>query len=335
MKERKLYYLLYLFIAATFVFINVGCSEDEDPVTPPVTVNETEVLVKYLETAGFDYINSSTSIITTATDVNALVADPTVTILDIRTGTDYALGHIQGSVNVAVADLITYYKNNNLSSKSKVILTCYTGQTAAFATALLRFAGYTNVYDLKWGMCSWSDSSKWYSAIQEGLNNPITLQTTPNSKNAAGDLPTFTSTGETEGSKILEKRLQILATEGFGAASVDKSVVFPGNLSNYYIVNYWPEAEYNTPGHVEGSIQYNPGSAFKLANELKTLPKDKTILIYCYTGQTSAQVAAYLRLLGYDAKSLLYGMNKLNYNVMTKNQYKTSECKRYQIVTGG
>lgn len=311
------------------MFVNVGCSKDEDPVTPPATVNETEVLVKYLETAGLDYINSSTSIITTATDVNALVTDPTISIIDIRSGADYALGHIPGSSNVTVADLLNYYRTNNLSAKSKVILTCYTGQTAAFATALLRFAGYTNTYDLKWGMCSWSDSSKWFSAITEGTNNPITLQTTANSKNAAGDLPTFTSTGETEGSKILEKRLQVLATEGFGAASVDKSVVFPGNLSNYYIVNYWPEAEYITPGHVEGAIQYTPTTAFKLANDLKTLPKDKTILVYCYTGQTSAQIAAYLRLLGYDAKSLLYGMNKLNYNAMTKNKYTTGECKHF------
>jgi len=45
MKERKLYYLLYLFIAATFVFFNVGCSEDEDPITPPVTIVESEELV--------------------------------------------------------------------------------------------------------------------------------------------------------------------------------------------------------------------------------------------------------------------------------------------------
>jgi len=334
MKDRKLFYLLYLFIAATIMFVNVGCSEDETT-APPVTVNETEVLVKYLETTGLDYVNSSTSIMTTATDVNALVADPTVTIIDIRTSADYIGGHIQGAVNVTVADLLNYYKTNNLSSKSKVILTCYTGQTAAFATALLRFSGYTNVYDLKWGMCSWSDSSKWYSAMNEGINNPITLQTTSNNKNSAGDLPAFTSTGETDGAKILEKRLAVLATEGFGAASVDKSVVFPGNLSNYYIVNYWPEAEYTNPGHVESAIQYNPGTAFKLANDLKTLPKDKTILVYCYTGQTSAQVAAYLRLLGYDAKSLLYGMNKLNYNVMTKNQYKATECKRFQVVTGG
>ena len=32
-------------------------------------------------------------------------------------------------------------------------------------------------------------------------------------------------------------------------------------------------------------------------------------MTYCYTGQTSAVVTAYLRVLGYDAYSLTFGMN--------------------------
>ena len=44
---------------------------------------------------------------------------------------------------------------------------------------------------------------------------------------------------------------------------------------------------------------------------LKTLPTDKTIVVYCYTGQNSASIAAYLRLMGYDAKSLKFGANSM------------------------
>ena len=33
------------------------------------------------------------------------------------------------------------------------------------------------------------------------------------------------------------------------------------------------------------------------------------MVTYCYTGQTSAQVTACLRLLGYDAASLMFGVN--------------------------
>jgi rhodanese-related sulfurtransferase len=53
-----------------------------------------------------------------------------------------------------------------------------------------------------------------------------------------------------------------------------------------------------------------------LAADLKTLPTNKPIAVYCYTGQTSAYLSAYLRLLGYDAKSILYGGNAMIYDLM-------------------
>ncbi|HCJ57468.1 MAG TPA: sulfurtransferase, partial [Clostridiaceae bacterium] len=42
--------------------------------------------------------------------------------------------------------------------------------------------------------------------------------------------------------------------------------------------------------------------------QFNTLPKDKKIIVYCYTGQTAGQTVAALRLLGYDAVSLNAGM---------------------------
>ena len=88
--------------------------------------------------------------------------------MDIRSATDFTtVGHIQGAVNVAVGDLVNYYKNNNLSAKAKVVLVCYSGQTAGWATGLLRMLGYNNVYDMKWGMSSWSAncSGSWVNSI--------------------------------------------------------------------------------------------------------------------------------------------------------------------------
>lgn len=41
---------------------------------------------------------------------------------------------------------------------------------------------------------------------------------------------------------------------------------------------------------------------------LKKLPKDKTILLYCYVGHTSSQALVLLKLLGYDVVSLKFGM---------------------------
>ncbi|HBL36498.1 MAG TPA: hypothetical protein DDZ55_06780, partial [Firmicutes bacterium] len=39
------------------------------------------------------------------------------------------------------------------------------------------------------------------------------------------------------------------------------------------------------------------------------LPRDKTIIVYCYTGQTGGQTTATLNLAGFKARSLNGGMN--------------------------
>lgn len=87
----------------------------------------------------------------------AQVSGTDIAILDIRSAADFANGHIEGAVNVAVGDIVTYYRNNNLSSKNRVIIACYSGQSAGFATALLRLSGYSNVYDFKFGMSVWNE----------------------------------------------------------------------------------------------------------------------------------------------------------------------------------
>lgn len=316
------------------IFFNVGCSEDETVTPPPVAINETEELIKYLEGTDGGYINNAAPAIVAASAINTdILAGANITVIDVRSAADYALGHIQGAVNVAIADIVTYYKNNNLSSKTKVYVTCYTGQSAGLAVAALRLSGYTNVFSLKWGMCSWAYPTSWNNAKTYGITNPITKQTTANVKNTAGNLPTL-STGKTTGAEIFESRLATVLTEGFSAISITRETLY-ANLANYYIVNYWPVAEYDQ-GHVEGAIQYTPKSDLKLATFLKTLPTNKTIVVYCYTGQTSAQVATFLKLLGYDAKTLSFGANRLFYDTMPANTPRwdagTDICMNYPVV---
>ena len=330
MKSRKLMNLLYLLIVSSMIFFNVGCSEDET-VTPPVTINETEELIKYLEGTDGGYINNAAPAVVAASAVNTdILAGASITVIDVRSAADYALGHIQGAVNVAIADIVTYYKNNNLSSKTKVYVTCYSGQSAGLAVAALRLSGYTNVFSLKWGMCSWAYPTSWNNAKTYGQTNPITKQMTANSKNTTGNLPTL-STGKTTGAEIFESRLATVLTEGFSAISLTRETLY-ANLANYYIVNYWPVAEYDQ-GHVEGAIQYTPKSDLKLATFLKTLPTNKTIVVYCYTGQTSAQVVTYLKLLGYDAKSLSFGANRMFYDTMPGTKWnEATEFMNYPVV---
>jgi rhodanese-related sulfurtransferase len=95
------------------------------------------------------------------------------------------------------------------------------------------------------------------------------------------------------------------------------------NKANYFIINYWPEAEYVTPGHIPDAYQFTPQLSLKSTEKLNLLPTDKPIVVYCYSGQTSVQVTTYLRILGYDAYSLLSGTNGFAYNApgYTKGRY--------------
>ena len=301
--------LMLSILCVTLLFSS--CTKD-DP------INEAQVLVEYLESPDSplmkDYVSTDMPAIITASDVNTLNQTGQVYIMDIRSAADYATGHIKNSVNVAAADVLTHIEAIDLTPYTKVAVVCYSGQTAAWATCLLRIMGYDKVYSMKWGMCSWHTdfAGSWPSNVSNSHATQFTGTAT--AKGAAGELPVLT-TGMETGQEILEARVNAVLAEGFGEAKVSKTDVF-GAPANYYVANYWSEAHYTDPGHIPGAIQYTPKASMSITADLKTLPTDKPVVVYCYTGQTSANLAAYLRVLGYDAKSLLFGANGMIYDVL-------------------
>jgi len=328
MTKTKVWMLAIVFIS----FFVVSCEKDKDE-----PINEAEVLIEYLESVdsplGKYYVNTTMPAITSATDVKTMMATNAVYIIDIRSATDFADGHIEGAHNVAAGDVLSHVEGINTEDYDKVVIVCYTGQTAAWATSILQVMGYDNVYSMAFGMCSWNEhfASRWNGATSNMYATQFTSDAT--AKGAEGDLPEL-STGKETGQEILESRVATVLSDGFGggAASISAAEVF-GALENYYIINYWPEAEYTDPGHIPGAVQYTPKSDIALTAALKTIPADKTVVVYCYTGQNSANLTAYLRIIGYDAKSLLFGTNGMIYNDMTKSKWSTDAIMGYDYVS--
>jgi len=287
----------------------------------PVEVNEAEVLATFLESTESplmkDYVNTDLPSIMAASEVKTLNETGQVYILDIRAADAFATGHIPNAHNVALADILAVMDTADMTGIEKVAVVCYTGQTAGFAACLLRLMGYDNVYSMKWGMCSWNAdfASKWSTTVANGNLYATQFTSDVTEKNAAGELPELT-TGKETGIDILTDRVAAVLEGGF--TTVSASTLF-GNLEGYYIVNYWPAAQYADPGHIPGAIQYTPKETLKLEADLKTLPAGTPIAVYCYTGQTSAFITAYLRVLGYDAYSVLYGTNSMIYDIMVTN----------------
>ena len=327
---KKLFYLLLII---PIIFVGSGCSDDGG--TDPVVVNEAEVLAKYLE-ANENVLNTffnTPQKMIKASDVKTnLDTQVDQYIIDTREAVDFAKGHIEGAVNVSSSAVFDHYKTNNLETKEVVVIICYTGQGAGWVSGLLRTAGYTNSYDLKWGMCSWNSttSGAWTSASNVNNSRQTELVTTPTQRPTVGELPTLT-TGKTEPTAILEARIEAVFAEGLSAVKMTNTPTFL-TPDNYFILNYWSEAHYNLM-HIPGAVQYTPGADLTLDTYLKTLPTDKPIAVYCYTGQTSAHVAAYLRVLGYDAKTILYGVNGMNWENIPANQFNAAtEIHEYPLV---
>ncbi len=334
-----------------------ACSDDDDPVTPPTAVDEFALVADI----GDDYFipykrPDGGSVNTDAAAVYATMIDADLTndyfIVDWRSSAHYANGHIEGAVNMALADLV-----DNLAQfpTDKVILNvCYSGQTASTATSVLNMLGMElgyNAINLKFGMHGWTYQGNSDLLGTTTPNYPMeddwvpVFEVTNNARPAATTPPEF-DTGERQAVEILKARADAYLKgqmnqmgTGWNKISDDTlwDIMFVDNTQNeWFIVNYFPAANYDA-GHVPGAVRYQPNADLASDSFLKTLPTDKKILVYCWTGQTSAQVTAYLNILGYETYSLLYGVQDLCYTVDTINDHAftpiTDPMEAYPVVT--
>lgn len=72
-------------------------------------------------------------------------------ILDIRKKEDYDAGHIEGAFHSEWAEVWDFINEDVFSKEEKVVIVCYTGQTAGQVVSLLKILGY-DACSLKGGM---------------------------------------------------------------------------------------------------------------------------------------------------------------------------------------
>lgn len=319
MKKLNLFLLVILIPALT---LWTSCGETTEDTGSDkkkevaVEVNHTQLLLDKIVENG-DFIN--TKLVPTMIPADKVHAnlENNFLVLDLRNAKDFAEGHIKGAVNVKLGDLLDYFKANDTKAFEKVVMVCYSGQTASYAASALQLLGNKNVYAMKWGMCSWNDkfAGKWLNGISDKYADKLEIAS--NDKAAPGELPKFDCM-KTNGGEILNARVEKILKQGLHKFLVTADVAF-ANPADYYIINYWPEKSYIV-GHIPSAIRYQPKTSLKTTADLLTIPKDKKILIYCYTGQHSAFVTAYLRILGYDAYSLKFGANSFMNTMLKENE---------------
>ena len=305
MKTNK---ILYFMLIAVFMIFMVGCDKDEDP------INEFNVLVEYLEEDDGGYVNNMGAWILAEGAVN--LAD--YLVLDLRSAADFAAtpNPIPFAVNTTMGGMFDAIDNlAKTASIDKILVTCYSGQSAAYAHMLLRLKGY-NAYSMKFGM-SWHDASldKWTTNCSDKNAGDLVSTASPT-------LPTFDypelNTGEETGEAILDERIdEAIAAWGSLLITADQVI---NNTSAYNIVNYWPEADYIGHGHIDGSYQVTPGT-LTVDENLSVFDDQGTNIFYCYTGQTAGAAIAYLTVLGYDVKSIKFGFNNMYWSELPGHKW--------------
>jgi rhodanese-related sulfurtransferase len=291
-------------------------SEDAaEPVkSVPVIDKETSLLLKDLEENG-DYVNSQVfpSLIKASVVHENLGKNQIV--VDIRNPKKFSAGHIEGSVNKRFEELPVWFETGIKPFEyDKIILVCDDGQLSSYTTCLLRLMGYGNVFAMRWGMSSWNSSyanEGWLKDVSGKYES--LLETKVNERPASAGMPVL-NTGMATGSEIGTARFKKLFEEGISNIQISADEVF-ANPQSFFIINLERKDKYED-GHIPGAIRYKPEATLGFTDEMASIPLNKTVVVYCGTGHNSAFSAAYLRLFGYDARTLKYGNNSFMYNRM-------------------
>jgi len=328
MKKITTSLTMLLFVSLLFSGFNSNAQDNVNP-----NNSEFELLVNHLETNG-NFINSELApALILAPEIKDNLKNKKYLTLDIRSESWFEYGHIKNAKNVKAAELLNFFENEiDPTTFDKITIVCYSGQSAAYFTSLLRLYGYNNVYNLKWGMSSWDEefANSWIKNSKSELAEK--LETTPNPMPEKGITPII-NTGKTTGEEILKARIKEAFTKPYKEFINKADDVF-ATPENFYIVNYVNEEKYNL-GHVKGAVRYQPNMSLSSTTNLYTLPTDKKIIVSCMTGQSAAYTVAYLNILGYNVGNLAYGANSfMNSTLLEKgwNGFSKSEIHNFPIV---
>ncbi len=307
---KKLNFLRALFLALVLSAGFTSCIEAyEEP-----EVDHFAVLTQYMVQNNMDLNNMTTDWVIDAAAFNTAGVTNSY-VIDLRSAADFATGHIQGAVNSTLANVVTTAAG---AGNKPIVITCYTGQNAAVGLVALRLSGYRNCKILKWGMSGWNAKfDRWTSNISDrALQSPNWSSTNTIKQPVSFGYPKTAAT-ESTGEAILRERVAYMLSKGLQSVASADVLAAP---SNYFINNYWTEANVNQYGHIKGAYRIN--ETLKIANDgLKSLDPNSTIVIYCWTGQTSALVSAYLNVLGYNAKSISFGANSMINSQLQQNKW--------------
>ncbi|MDC9722624.1 MAG: rhodanese-like domain-containing protein, partial [Urechidicola sp.] len=248
MKNLKLVLIGLLIIPALFL---TSCDRGDDinpenPIaTPSFTIMKDYMIANQLDINIIIGSLETKFVVGAPADADLATFLATYYILDIRESAAFNSGHIQGANNIAFADILTEAVNAN---GKPILMVCYTGQTACYATSLLRMYGYSDTKALKWGMSGWNSATagSWNNNIGDIADGHSNWTYSSAPSNQIFTDPTISSLS-VDGYDILMDRVEEVVAGGFKTASNVDVLATP---SNYFVNNYFSATDYSGFGHI-------------------------------------------------------------------------------------
>ncbi|PKK96864.1 MAG: hypothetical protein CVV58_04165, partial [Tenericutes bacterium HGW-Tenericutes-3] len=239
---------------------------------PDANAEFDQAVLDYVK-AYFNAIPETGNHIVSATDAKVLIDAGDVSVVDIRSAADFALGHIEGAINIPFGKGM----ESNFSSlpDGRFLVACYSGQTAGQTVAILRAMGH-NADSISYGM---SATDGWVKMVKANAAN------------------LYFSAYPASGSHLISW------TDLLAKVDADEDL---------FVLDIRSAADYAL-GHLDGAINAPWGA--DLGTIVSQLPKDQTVYVYCYSGQTAGQAIALLNLLGIDAVSVKSGAGTAAANI--------------------
>jgi rhodanese-related sulfurtransferase len=240
-------------------------------------------------------------------------------IVDLRSATDYAAGHIAGAVNVAFGDW------DEIPQDEEVLVYCYTGQSGSMAAALLSVLGY-DVQNLRHGICGWTTDpavtmSKCFDATRD--QGDYNVETTANTVTTTYDYPELENTTSSDEDTIIEAAVATVSAKYITASDLNLKIAEDEDMTIISV----RAADAYAAGHIPGAINIQMDD---LLDSLDEINPEAPVYVYCYTGHNAGQAVAILNMLGYDAYSLKYGYCSWS-SVSASSCYDASTITSYDV----
>ncbi|HEX5333122.1 MAG TPA: rhodanese-like domain-containing protein [Cellulomonas sp.] len=114
-------------------------------------------LAAVLSVAGLSACSSGPDAVTDVSVASSasVLAQPGITLIDVRTPTEYASGHLADAVNIDVNSDTFDSQVGQLPKDGAYFVYCHSGNRSAAATARMAKLGFTTIYNLTGGVADW------------------------------------------------------------------------------------------------------------------------------------------------------------------------------------